>query len=441
MIIPGILAALTLGAVIFVLLPLLRRGPEATLPAGDPEHEALVEQRVAAYDAMEELDADRELGKLEEADYKSLYERYRNQAVAALKATREREAVLSARIEQQVQQARLATAGAGGAVPPSQVARRRASPRAIFSQSVERRPAVWIAALSVLFLLFASATVWVWAQGSRTAASARPVGTIPGDNYSALLVDAGAGAWALSGDATGIRRSTDRGATWSGIPLVPGQVSALAQDADRARAYALVDGHLVRSGDGGRTWRRGGSIPRESRLVALTADPETPGKLYALDSAGGLYASADGGDNWQRLPYRSAGAAQSLTVASPEPLQLFAASGSGVVSGADGTWASANGTVNGRLPTDVVHSVVYDRNSGATSVLPGGETLQGTLYAATDRGVFRSTDYGQDWFGLGPEADIQTVAVGPPGSRLVLAVSASGDVYRSIDGGVSWSGE
>ncbi len=434
---------MTIATIAFVLLPLMRRRSEPMLSAGDAEQEALIEQRAAAYDAMDELDADRELGKLNEEDYRTLHERYRRQAVAALKATREREAALTARIEQQVRQARLATSASSSGGPtiyhPSQPTPSR---RDAFTRSVERKPAVWLCALSVLFVLFASATVWVWTQGSRTAASARPVGTIPGDNYSALIVDSGSAAWALSGDSTGIRRSTDGGATWSAIPVAPGQVTGLAQDADRERAYALVDGRLLRSRDGGKSWQPGGSMPRDARLTTLTTDPEAPGRLYALDQAGALFSSANGGDSWARLQYRPAGIIQSLTVASSEPLQLFgAASGQGVVSGADGSWASANGVVNGALPTDVVHSVVYDRSSGATSVLPSGETRRGTLYAATDSGVFRSTDYGQDWFGIGPNADIQSIAIGPPGSRLILAVSSSGDVYRSTDGGINWSGE
>lgn len=438
--IPAILAAISALTLAFVLYPLVRRGPAGGLPAGDPEQERLLEQRASAYEAMTELDFDRQLGKLDEADYRSLYERYRGQAVAALKATREREAALTTRIERRVQEARrtLAAQPAGAtAVPP--VA--RPSPRSRLAHSVERRPAAWLSALGVLFLVFASATVWVWTQGSRATASAAPIGTVPGTDHAALLIDNGRGAWALSGDATGIRRSADGGATWSAIPVLPGEVAGLAQDAGGGRAYALMDGRLQRSSDGGTTWAPGGTMPRGTRLATLTADPESPGTLYALDRAGALFRSANGGDSWERLEFRLAGPAQALTVASPAPLQLFAAAeGFGVIGGEDGAWASANGVINGALPTDVVHSVVYDRSTGATSTGPNGERTQGTLYAATDRGVFRSTDHGQDWFRLGLDGDIRTVAVGPPGSQLMLAVSATGEVYRSTDRGVTWTG-
>ena len=440
--IPAILASIAIAAAAFLVLPLLRRGPGIVQPQADPEQERLTEQRASAYEAMDELEFDRDLGKLDERDYKDLYDRYRGQAVAALKATREREAVLSSRLEQQVAQARqsLVAIPAGAAMPPRAAQRQPSGNR--FARSVERRPALWISSLSVLFLVFASATVWVWTQGSRASRAAAPIGRVPGDNYSALLVDNQRGAWALSGDATGVRRSADGGATWSAIPVLPGLVGGLAQDANGGRAYALVDGRLHRSADGGATWSPGGGVPRGSRLATLTADPEKPGTLYGMDQAGAVFLSTDGGDNWQRLPYRPAGAVQSVAVASPEPLELFAAaSGAGVLLGSEGRWTSANGTVNGALPTDVVHSVVFDRGSGATSTLPDGTTTQGTAYAATDQGLFRSTDYGQDWFRLGLEEDVQTVAVGPPGSGLMLAVSSTGEVYRSSDRGITWGGE
>ncbi|MBA2363914.1 MAG: exo-alpha-sialidase [Chloroflexia bacterium] len=440
MVFVGIIAALALTSVLFVLYPLWRRGTSEAVPIGDGQQELLMEQRKAAYDAMIELDFDHELGKLDESDYRSLYERYRRQAVAALKAAREREAVLSAQIDRQVQQARLAPGFAVGpvayAAPTSAI-----NARERFAYSIERRPKVWMSALSVLFVVFAAGTLWVWSQGSRASANAQPVGVIAGDAHAALLIDNATGAWALSGDATGIRRSTDAGATWTATPVLPGQAAALAQDAGGGRVYALVAGRLSTSADGGVTWTVGGTIPRNVRFASLTADPEQAGRLLALDQFGALFESSDAGASWERTGFRPAGPVGSLTVAVPQPLELFAAAPEvGVVSGAANRWASANGVVNGALPTDVVHAVVYDRSTGSTAQMPDGSTVEGTAYVATDLGVFRSTDYGQDWFLLGPEREMLTVAVGPPGSKLLLAVSSAGEVFRSTDRGITWTG-
>ncbi len=435
------LVALTIVSVGFVLLPLVRRSPGIALLAADPEQELLVEQRESAYEAMSELDFDRELGKLDEQDYRTLYERYRRQAVSALKATREREATLSSRIEAQVQTARLAAQARPLEPAPRTTEGTRA--RAFFERSVERRPAAWLSSLAALVLLLAVGTWWVWNEGATRAAQAAPVGRIAsGTDFSALLLDAKQGAWALSGDATGLRRSPDGGETWASVPVLAGTVTALTQSADGLYQYAIVANELHRSVDGGQSWSKNGTPPRGSRLTTLAADPADPAVLYALDQAGAMFRSSDRAETWTREDFGPAGPTTSLTIAQSSPLEVFASTGdAGVLSGANGKWASANGVINGALPTDVVHSVAYDPFSGATSTMPGGDTTQGTLYAATDQGVFRSTDYGQDWFRLGPDADIRTVAVGPRGTELLLAVSAAGEVYRSTDRGITWTNE
>ncbi len=439
MVFVGIATALALISVLFVLYPLWQRGTGAAVPVSDGQQELLTEQRKAAYDAMAELDFDRELGKLDESDYRSLYERYRRQAVAALKAAREREAVLSARIDQQVQQARssaiLTVAPTTPAIPATSP-----SARERFTQSVDRRPSAWLSAVGVLFVVFTAGTLLVWSQGSQASANAQPVGVIAGDAHTALLIDNTAGAWALSGDATGVRRSTDAGATWTATPVLPGKVAALAQDAGGGQVYALVDGRLNRSADGGMTWTRDGALPRNVRFTSLAADPAEAGRLLALDQSGALFESGNAGDAWDRTGFEPAGPVASLTVAVAQPLELFATAPEvGVISGSDNRWASANGVVNGALPTKVAHAIVYDPSSGSTAERPDGSTVRGTAYVATDQGVFRSTDYGQDWFPLGPKQNIVALAAGPPGSKLLLAVSSVGEVFRSNDRGITWA--
>jgi len=434
----GIATALALISVLFVLYPLWQRGTGAVVPASDGQQDMLTEQRKAAYDAMAELDFDRELGKLDESDYRSLYERYRRQAVAALEAAREREAVLSARIDQQVQQARTAViTGVDGsehhASIPSQA---RAQPSPV--DATGRNHIKWLTTLGVVFALFASATIAVYVRGAQSAEDVAAVGAIPGDDFAGLLIDAREGRWVLAGDSLGIRRSTDRGTTWSAIPLLPGSVTALAQDVGNpARVYALVDSALQRSDDSGMTWKRVGSTPARSRLTTLAADPGRADTLYATDQAGGVFVSRDAGTSWRRLRFEAAGATTSITVAVPRPLAVFIAAEQGVLLGTDGRWSSANGVLNGALPTRTVYTVVFDRSTGDRSMMPGGMVMEGTLYAATDRGICRSTDFGVDWFRLGPDADIRAVAVGPPGSRLMLAVGSAGEVYRSTDRGVT----
>ncbi|MBI5652510.1 MAG: zinc ribbon domain-containing protein [Chloroflexi bacterium] len=80
--------------------------------AGDPGWENLVVQRDAAYSAIKDLELDHTMGKLSDADYKSLRAKYESKAVAILQELDSYRASKGARangddsIERQVQQMR-----------------------------------------------------------------------------------------------------------------------------------------------------------------------------------------------------------------------------------------------------------------------------------------------------------------------------------------------
>lgn len=87
-------------------------------------------------------------------------------------------------------------------------------------------------------------------------------------------------------------RSTDGGATWrplryfSTVEVVPGQ----------PRSLDAADGaHAWRSRDAGATWQRLGALPN---ATDLEVDPRAPNTLYAGTAANGVYRSTDGGANW-----------------------------------------------------------------------------------------------------------------------------------------------
>ena len=57
-------------------------------------------------------------------------------------------------------------------------------------------------------------------------------------------------------------------------------------------------------------------------------------------------------------------------------------------------WVNANGSVNGALPTTQIAGITFDPLSGDRYVAPNGAAHSGALYAATDRGLFKSIDGG-----------------------------------------------
>jgi photosystem II stability/assembly factor-like uncharacterized protein len=64
------------------------------------------------------------------------------------------------------------------------------------------------------------------------------------------------------------------------------------------------------------------------------------------------------------------------------------------------------------------------------------------VHAATDDGVWRSTDEGVTWTqalgGVGGVIAVRFGDVGTPGALVGLALTAMGDLYKSVDAGETW---
>jgi hypothetical protein len=81
------IALIIIGAIAFVAYPLFRQTDEldvAFVGNTDPLWEGLVTQRDATYSAIKDLENDHAMGKLSDADYRSLRAKYEMKAVALL---------------------------------------------------------------------------------------------------------------------------------------------------------------------------------------------------------------------------------------------------------------------------------------------------------------------------------------------------------------------
>ena len=77
--------AIAVGALAFVLMPLLREPRVAVDPR--TSHTALPEEEQSAVDALREIEFDRATGKLSDTDYAALKARYTGEALAELRAS------------------------------------------------------------------------------------------------------------------------------------------------------------------------------------------------------------------------------------------------------------------------------------------------------------------------------------------------------------------
>ena len=79
---------------------------------------------------------------------------------------------------------------------------------------------------------------------------------------------------------------------------------------------------------------------------------------------------------------------------------------------------------------------------GVVNAIAIDPTNAGILYAATDVGVFKSTNAGLTWtsasLGLPPTQIASAIAIDPTNTEVIYAAS-NGSVYKTLDGGQSWS--
>src|SRR5437762_1356758 len=317
--------------------------------------------------------------------------------------------------------------------------------------------------------------------------------TIP---TSSLVIDPLTPTTLYAAGSSGVFKSADGGGTWSavnsGLPT-PSLVRHLAIDPQTPTtlyASRSSDG-IYKSTDGGGTWVTTGLTIRTNSVV--TIDPSTPTNLYAASVgdpviASGVFKSTDDGGTWSTtgltLPTRS------LAIDPQTPTTLYAGAGGptdgGVFKSIDGgaSWTAVNTgltdlVINALAVDPRVSTTVYagtsrggifkstdgggtwsavnaglrpDRGpSGWPSDLSGHPSVlafaidpqtSSTIYTGISfSGVFKSSDGGGSWRGVGPTiADVRAITVDPEiPTTLYLGTALSG-VFRSTDGGGSWVG-
>lgn len=415
-----VVLALAVGG---VLRPLLRRtGTAALLLEAEPAEETAAQVRAA----LREIEQDYALGKLTAADYADLRARALRQALAlletpAVSADPDLEAEIARRRRRRCP--RCGQALAAGDCP---------SCRAVVSKPPGRARWLWLGAgLALLFALGVGGLV----VRARQAQVVQPIGRVAVSHSHVLL--AGPGGLYL-GHHEGLLRSAD-GRTWTPLP-VAGDVMGVAFIPPTTLVLLGHDLALV-SPDNGATWQPLRHNLPGTDVHALAQSPRDPRTLYAFVVGHGLFRSGDAGITWTLVGDRLPETTSALAVAPGEPEVLFAGTaGQGVLVSEDGgrTWANANGFAGGLLPGLQVTALIFDPQSGDSYVDSRGRRYTGALYAATDGGLARSLDYGGAWSRLGLRAPLAALA---HDGAVLYAVDQAGNVYRSRDRGVTWSGD
>jgi photosystem II stability/assembly factor-like uncharacterized protein len=219
----------------------------------------------------------------------------------------------------------------------------------------------------------------------------------------------------------GLFKSIDGGATWrlvfsGGDPMFLGNVAA------REGQLALAWQGLRISRDGGDTWEELGPLPEDS--TALAFHPVWPEELY-LGTGQGLFLSQDGGVQWTAVCTQEISAQVfGLAIAPQAPQILYVATVSDTLKSTDGgqNW-----------------SIIRPGESTAVAVHPAQAD---TVYLGTRQGVLKSTDGGARWDPIDvgiTDRDIVALVVDPIEPDTLYAATAGGGIFKSADGGGSWT--
>lgn len=166
-----------------------------------------------------------------------------------------------------------------------------------------------------------------------------------------------------------------------------GHVHALAVDAEGKTLWLGTHGGLLRSEDGGKTWRpvRLSEKHRRLDIMSIVADARDPRTVYIGTHEAGIFKTEDGGASWIEVNRGLGGAdVHGLAYDPNRPGKLHAA----VREGAEGIYRT--------LDAGKKWTRVDDGPPGEVKVLASVNLSTGMggiyLYAGTSEGLFRGPD-------------------------------------------------
>jgi photosystem II stability/assembly factor-like uncharacterized protein len=227
----------------------------------------------------------------------------------------------------------------------------------------------------------------------------------------------------------GITGSRDGGATWRRSLRLPrtysddtwvGHIAFAASNPMQVYATlydgAADQGRLIRSSDGGTTWKIDGG-PGGKAIFAFAVHPQRAETLYAgFEEASVVATSSDGGRSWRHRSIPGVQSVNAFAVAPSDPDTIYAVTDLGLARSVDGgdRWRLAS-----------------NRDYSLRTVVVDPERSE-TVYAVTwdqRRGVLRSTDGGETWRPFGarlPREHVETLAFDPSGTWLYAGMNDAG---------------
>lgn len=219
-------------------------------------------------------------------------------------------------------------------------------------------------------------------------------------------------------------RSTNNGENWtaiqSGLPTGY-NVNELITSSTGTVLAATMNG-IYRSTNYGASWT-------QAFAGQYAFSFAKNGSTFYAGTSNGVYRSINDGASWTAINngMQFSWVYSVAAIPGESGVSLFAGAG-GVLRSTDNgaTWIAAN---DGMTSVGVYALVTAPNESGGTD-----------LYAGTSEGVYRTDDNGDNWANVSfVYSHVQGLEVTPSGAILAGTGFGSGDVFRTSDGGSSWT--
>jgi photosystem II stability/assembly factor-like uncharacterized protein len=325
-----------------------------------------------------------------------------------------------------------------------------------------------------------------------------PIPGLGGEVFSAVEYCPSDNQIVYAGSNAAVYRSSDSGITWEnvtgetpgwgppgGISGNPIDLQCDPRNPDRIFANNYQGGNYL-SEDGGKTWKDASNGYTGAQIISLSVDPDHPATVYS-SGRNGVWRSTDAGQTWQAILnlsddqiYFPEWGAIRVDPSQPERI-ILGVEGIYYSNNQGQSWsyhmmlevnpmaaviefAPSNARVlymGGASANTMVHPENFSGQGIAVSKDGGGtwESVTGLefnhvpvmdiaidpsdpeiVYAATQNGLFKSTNSGEDWksfTGL-PQGATRTVGISPKNPDMLFAGIELIGFYSSQDGGVSW---
>jgi photosystem II stability/assembly factor-like uncharacterized protein len=243
--------------------------------------------------------------------------------------------------------------------------------------------------------------------------------------------------FACISNGDGLYRSTNAGTTWSKVSLGAGETGSayayvFAPSNSQVRYAGFFNG-LYRSIDNGSSWTQVGSGTISTTPFAIAIHPTNPNIVMVGTLGGGLYRTINGGGNWSSASGSLSDTSFYSVAFSPSNPTIVYAGGYLAVYTSINTgssWSNADTS----FPSRYVEGLAIDPNQSQTVLVGPNHYPNGGVYKRTsssDHFALKATGM-DDTFVLDIKQD-------PRDSSILYAGTWGGGVFRSDDGGTSWS--